>query len=321
MSQVTPLENDIFLLDTGFQRPQMAACYALKNSQDRWAVVETGTKDTVPKLLAFFQDQDVALEQVDYVIVTHVHLDHAGGAGLLMQSLPNARLLVHEKGARHMIAPAKLQAGATAVYGEEEFTKTYGDLIPVDEGRVDIMADGQELNWGNRILTFIDTPGHANHHFCIFDSQSRGIFTGDTFGLAYKELVTANGPFIFPTTTPVQFDPEALKASIQRLMGLEPEVMFLTHFGDIYEPQHLALSLCDQVDELVQLAHKYQGLEESLQVDGMYRELMALLLKKLQKHGCERPLSEQKAILDSDVLLNSKGLFVYNQRQATQNTA
>jgi len=321
MSQVTPLENDIFLLDTGFQRPQMAACYALKNSQDRWAVVETGTKDTVPKLLAFFQDQGVALEQVDYVIVTHVHLDHAGGAGLLMQSLPNARLLVHEKGARHMIAPAKLQAGATAVYGEEEFTKTYGDLIPVDEGRVDIMADGQELNWGNRILTFIDTPGHANHHFCIFDSQSRGIFTGDTFGLAYKELVTANGPFIFPTTTPVQFNPEALKASIQRLMGLEPEVMFLTHFGDVYEPHHLALSLCDQVDELVQLAHKYQGLEESLQVDGMYRELMALLLKKLQKHGCERPLSEQKAILDSDVLLNAKGLFVYNQRQATQNTA
>ncbi|EAT11129.1 MBL fold metallo-hydrolase [Bermanella marisrubri] len=308
------LPGKVYCLDTGFQRKQMAACYAIE-SEGRWAIIETGTNDTVPLILAFLEQQAVSPEQVDFIIITHVHLDHAGGVGKLMESLGHAQLLVHEKGARHMIDPSKLQQGATAVYGEQEFQRTYGELLPVDERRVTVMKDNSDVILGLRRLHFIDTPGHADHHFCIFDEQTQGWFTGDTFGLAYKELDHNGKPFIIPTTTPVQFDPDKLKRSIQRLISYDPEVMYLTHFGEVHEPEKLSHQLFDQIDELVQIAQKYADLEESLQVEGIYRELMALLLRKLEHHGSGLSVEEQKKVLHSDVLLNAKGLFVYNKRQ------
>lgn len=309
------LPGGVYCLDTGFQRSQMAACYAIE-SDGRWAIIEAGTKDTVPIILSFLEEQGVAAEQVDFIIITHVHLDHAGGVGRLMEALGHAQLLVHEKGARHMIDPSKLQQGATAVYGEEEFQRTYGELLPVDERRVTVMKDDSDISLGQRRLHFIDTPGHADHHFCIYDEQTKGWFTGDTFGLAYKELDYDGKPFIIPTTTPVQFDPDKLKHSIQRLISNDPEVMYLTHFGEVSSPKKLAAQLLDQIDELVQISHKYADLDENMQVEGIYRELMALLLRKLEHHGSQLSLEEQKTILHTDVLLNAKGLYVYNKRRA-----
>lgn len=177
----TDLGNGITLIDTAFQRPQMAACYLMEQDNEV-AIIETGTKDTVPLIFDVLTQKKIAASQVKYVIVTHVHLDHAGGAGRLMDALPHATLIVHPKGQRHMVDPSKLQAGATAVYGEEEFNKTYGDLIAIAENRTHATKDGEILKLGGRALTFIDTPGHARHHFCVYDELSKGIFTGDTFG-------------------------------------------------------------------------------------------------------------------------------------------
>lgn len=304
----------IQLIDTAFQRPDMAACYVVKQG-DEVMVVETGTKDTVPLILAYLEQQNIALEQVKYVAVTHVHLDHAGGAGLLMQSLPQAKLVVHPQGARHMVDPAKLQAGATAVYGESEFNKTYGELLPIDESRILIADDEFKINMAGRTLTFVDTPGHARHHFCIYDDISNGFFTGDTFGLAYQELTTDKGPYLFPTTTPVQFDPEALKNSIKRMISFKPDRMFLTHYGMIEQPEALSVKLLQQVDILVAMAIKYKALDSKERVPAIQKELMEYLLAGLIPHGCQLSEDQQREVLHSDVLLNAQGLDVWLSRQ------
>jgi glyoxylase-like metal-dependent hydrolase (beta-lactamase superfamily II) len=303
--------HHITRIDTGMVHEGLAACYLLQADQ-ACAIIETGTHNTVPVILALLKARGIELSQVKYVIPTHVHLDHAGGVGGLMAALPEATLLVHPRGARHMIDPAKLKAGATAVYGEEQFAEIYGDIIPVDERRVRTMDDGDEASVGDRKLVFIDTPGHARHHFCVYDPASRGIFTGDTFGLSYPPLTTVSGPFICPTTTPVQFDPPALKASIRTLLALKPERIYLTHYGMVENPQPLGERLLTMVDDYVALAETVVVTSDG---DGQEQALMTAMREYLfrcaRKHGCEVSDEQLDAVLGLDIQLNSQGLAVW----------
>ena len=242
-------EHGIVAIDSGQVRPQMAACYLLE-TDTAVAVVETGNNHSTGRILSVLANRGRQPEEVSHVIVTHVHLDHAGGTGSLMQELPNATLVVHPRGARHMVDPSRLEASARAVYGDEEYEKQHGALIGVPEERVRIMEDGGELQIGARTLRFMDTPGHARHHFCVWDETSRGWFSGDTFGISYRELDTQAGPFIFPTTTPIQFDPPALISSIDRMMEKSPCNMYLTHFGRVQEAERLAEDMRRAVREI-----------------------------------------------------------------------
>lgn len=307
------LSHGITLIDTGFHRPAMAACYLLQEG-DKAVVIETGTVHTVPIILDLLRERNISKEQVAYVIPTHVHLDHAGGVGALMQELPEAKLVVHPRGARHMIDPTKLQAGATEVYGEEIYNKMYGDLIPVAEQRVIEAGEGFSLNLQGRVLRFLDTPGHARHHFCIYDEQSRGVFSGDTFGIAYQEFTNEHGPFIFPTSTPVQFDPEAMKQSIQRLMDLQPQRFYLTHYGMVESPRPLADSLLQQIDDYVDIARHCAGsnnIEQALQ-----ERLMAYVLERLALHASALEENYCKELLMTDITLNAQGLAIWLQKNA-----
>ena len=177
----------------------------------------------MPRLLAALEAHGLDRDAVDYVIPTHVHLDHAGGAGLLMQELPKAKLVIHPRGARHMIDPSVLMEGVRAVYGKEVAARDYGELVPVPAERVVTTSDGMVIELGGRPLRFMDTPGHARHHHCIWDEASRGWFTGDTFGIVYPELAL-RGPYIVPATAPVQFDQQALHESVARLLASEADV-------------------------------------------------------------------------------------------------
>lgn len=308
--------HHITRIDTAMVHEGLAACYLLQADQ-ACAIIETGTHNTVPVILALLEARGIELSQVKYVIPTHVHLDHAGGVGGLMAALPEATLLVHPRGARHMINPAKLKAGATAVYGEAQFAEIYGDIIPVDEQRVRTMDDGDEATVGDRKLVFIDTPGHARHHFCVYDPASRGIFTGDTFGLSYPPLTTANGPFICPTTTPVQFDPPALKASIRTLLALKPERIYLTHYGMVENPQPLGERLLAMVDDYVALAEAVVVTSDG---DGQEQVLMTAMREYLfrcaREHGCEMSDEQLDAVLGLDIQLNSQGLAVWLQSRS-----
>ncbi|MBA55029.1 MAG: MBL fold metallo-hydrolase [Pseudomonadales bacterium] len=301
-------------IDSGMIRPGLAALYLLE-SNGECALVETGTHNSIPAIMKLLEQRGIEVGQVRYVIPTHVHLDHAGGVGGLMQVLPNATLLVHPKGARHMIDPAKLKAGAMAVYGEAYFAEIYGDVIAVDSQRVEQMQDGDTVLLGARTLTFYDTPGHARHHFCIHDSLSSGIFTGDTFGLAYPALATENGPFIIPTTTPVQFDPDALKHSIDRLLALKPQRMFLTHYGMVEQPEPLRQSLLAQIDDYLGIVERAKQQPVDQQESYLIAQLTEYTFKRARDHGCRLAQAQLQSVLGMDMQLNGQGLAVWMQSQ------
>lgn len=300
-------------IDTAMVHEELAACYLLE-AEGECAIIETGTHNTVPIILALLDEKGIQRDAVKYVIPTHVHLDHAGGVGGLMAALPSATLLVHPRGARHMIDPSKLKAGATAVYGEKMFAEIYGDVIPVSADRVRTMEDGDTVMLADRELRFIDTPGHARHHFCVYDPLSKGIFTGDTFGLSYPALTTDKGPFIMPTTTPVQFEPEALKASIQRLLDLRPERIYLTHYDMVEDPQSLGERLIPMVDDYVALAKQVaeHGAQEDFQAS-LETAMGNYLFGKAREHGVTVDDDTLSAILGMDIRLNSQGLAVWLQ--------
>jgi glyoxylase-like metal-dependent hydrolase (beta-lactamase superfamily II) len=305
--------HGIHAIDTGFIRPRFDASHLIVEG-GRAAFVDVGTNHSIPRLLAALERLGLARDAVDYVILTHVHLDHAGGAGLLMQSLPQAKLVVHPRGARHMIDPSKLIAGATAVYGEEEMQRSYGTLVPVPAERVIEAPDEFGLSLGGRPLRFLDTPGHARHHFCVWDEASRSFFTGDTFGLAYPELAGARGPFLIPTTTPVQFEPEALHASIDRLMAFRPEAMFLTHYSRVTGLEPLAGSLHEQIDAQVAL-----GRGAAARADrGAYLRAAIADQFRARAADLECPLGGAAfdALLALDVELNAQGLEIWLDKQA-----
>jgi len=306
--------HGIHTIDTGFVRTHFDAAYLIVEN-GHGAFIDCGTNYSVPRMLAALDNAGLQPEQVDWLILTHVHLDHAGGTGELMAKLPNAQLVAHPRGARHMVDPSMLWAGASAVYGEETMQREYGRLRPVPAERVIESADGYVVDLQGRPLLCLETPGHAKHHQALYDERARVCFTGDTFGLSYRELDTAAGPFILPTTTPVQFDPAALHASINRLLALKPEAMYLTHYGRVETVSKLAEDLHEQIDAMVAIA---QGLKEAPERHEAMKDALArLYLERAHLHGWQGSHDELLVLLGMDVELNAQGLGVWlDQRKA-----
>ena len=306
------LPHGIHVIDTGFHRPNFDAAYLIVEG-GRGAFVDTGTNHAVPRLLDAVRAVGLTPSDIDWLIVTHVHLDHAGGAGLLMQSLPNARLVVHANGARHMIEPDALYEGARAVYGDAEMERSYGRLVPVAAGRVRATHDGMDLSLAGRRLHFIDTPGHARHHHCIWDERSRGVFTGDTFGLSYREFDVEGRAWLLPTSTPVQFEPEPLKASVRRMLGIAPAWLYLTHFGRVGEVPRLGEMMLAQIDEMAALAQRCAR-DGDARHQRLRDGLAALALQHVRAHGCRLADAEVLELLAMDLELNAQGLAIWLDR-------
>ena len=305
---IEALGQGIYAIDTGFQRPRFDAAYLLVED-GRAAFIDTGTNHAVPRLLAALDALKLPRSAVDWVIPTHVHLDHAGGAGLLLQSLPEARLLVHPRGLRHMIDPSALYQGAMALYGEAEMQRSYGQLQAIPASRAQASTDSMTVMLADRPLLLIDTPGHARHHHCIWDARSRAWFSGDTFGLSYGEFKGENGALIMPISTPTQFDPAALHASVQRMLSFAPQAMYLTHYGRVDRPEELAISLLEQVDQMVALGLQLRQSEDRL--NRLKQGLQQMTLQRVQAHGCTLPVERQLELLTFDIELNAIGLGIW----------
>ncbi len=304
--------HGIHIIDTGFVRPRLDAAY-LVVERGRGAFIDTGTSFALPRLLGAIDAAGLQRDAIDYVIVTHVHLDHAGGAGVLMRELPRAKLVVHPRGARHMIDPSALLEGARGVYGAEEVARSYGEVPGVPAERVVQTADGMTIELAGRPLLFIDTPGHARHHHCIWDAASRSWFTGDTFGMSYPEFDTGGRQWPLPTTTPVQFEPAALRASIERLLSFEPERVYVTHFGAMREPRRMAAELLLQVDAMVEIALRHRDTPH--RSDAMKREFALLYEGRVRAHGCALPAARVAELLALDVGLNVAGVEIWLDRE------
>jgi glyoxylase-like metal-dependent hydrolase (beta-lactamase superfamily II) len=309
--RLTKFADGITAVDTEYVRPQMDASHVVI-ADGRAAIVDTGPNTAVPLILAALEELCVARDAVQWLFLTHVHLDHAGGAGQLMRELPNATCVVHPRGAPHMIDPGKLIAASRTVYGDALYSELYGDILPIAKDRVVITQDGQRFDLPGRTFECVHTPGHAMHHQAIVDHATTSIFTGDTFGISYREFDTAKGAWIMPTTTPTQFDPGQLKASIVRLMRFRPRKIYLTHYSEVGECARLANDMVDSIDAFVIAARK-SGLDEKR----MKFELRALAHDSLRDHGCTLSSERIDEILGKDFELNAAGLAAWLKREGT----
>ena len=301
----TDLAYGITAIDTEYVRPLLDASHLVIES-GRAAFVDTGVNASVELLLSALAQKDLDPADVDYVFLTHVHLDHAGGAGLLMRELPNARAVLHPRGARHMVDPSRLVAGAEAVYGKESVAEMYGRLVPIGAERVVEAADGQAFSLAGRTLRCLHTEGHARHHYCLADPASEGVFTGDSFGISYRELDTAAGEFIFPTTTPVQFDPAEAHKAVDRIMGLAPERLYLTHYSLVTDLPRLADDMHARLEDFVAIATRRAN--DAERGAAIRADMFSCLAERLAAHGYTGGDERLHALLDKDVALNTMGL-------------
>ena len=312
---MTTVHHDIHVIDTGFVRPRLDAAYLLVE-KGRGAFIDCGVNHSVPRLMGALGAAGLSAADVDWLILTHVHLDHAGGAGELMRHLPHARLVVHPRGARHMIDPSRLWAGATAVYGETEMQRSYGRLVPVPAERVIEAPEGHEVDLAGRRLVCLDTPGHARHHNAIHDPASGCVFTGDAFGVSYREFDTGQGQFIVPATSPVEFDPEAMHRSIDRVLALQPVAIYPTHFGRIAPPAALARELHAQIDAMVAIALTASHWVRAGRHAALRTGLRQLYASRAARHGWRGADDELDRLLAIDIELNAQGLAVWLDQRA-----
>lgn len=298
----------ITCLDADYVAPG-TACFYLLESAGEYAVVETGTSRSLDNLEVLLEERAIDPDRIRYVIPTHVHLDHAGGAGAMMAAFAGAQLLVHPRGARHMIDPAWLVDAAKAVYGEELFGALYGEVLPVPASRVREMADGDTVELGGRALEFRHTEGHARHHLCVWDERSRGWFCGDMFGVCYRGLRLPAGDFLLPSTTPTQFDPDAYAGSLALLESYAPQRLYLTHFGALAFSAAKRRLLAEQVETYRDLAlgagDDAAALEELLMRDA---------LQRLRAFDPALDETAMRDLLRFDMQLNAQGLVHWREQ-------
>ena len=296
--------NGITCIDTGYLRPGFAAAYLLVEAREA-LFIESGPSHAVPVLLATLAHKGLPPESLRGVLVTHVHLDHAGGAAKLLEHLPAAKLRVHPRGLRHLLDPRKLQAGAEAVYGPARFQSLLGGIQPADPQRTEATADQEIIDLQGRPLTILHTPGHALHHQCIWDPSSGGLFTGDAFGISYPVFEQGEERLLFPATTPVQFDLAASHQTLDRLAALSPKWLFLTHFGRIPFNNQLTDRLHTLLDQFAALADIHGEQQEPAPLS---EALHQLLYQELSQRASPPSESLCRDWLAMDCTLNAQGL-------------
>ena len=306
MLELLRYDHGIYAFDSGYIRPQLAAIHLIVE-HGRVALVDTASNACLPRALEALQALGLSPTSVDYVFLTHVHLDHAGGAGAMMQAFPEARLVVHPRGAPHMADPAKLFAAVQAVYGADEAHRLYGELLPVPADRIVAVGDGYRFDLAGRTLTCLETPGHARHHLCLLDPRSGCLFTGDIFGLSFRELDVDGRPSVIPTTSPTQFDPAVMHASVDRILACQPAALYLTHFSRVTDIPRLGDDLHRLIDAHLAVAERERatGPERGARI---LAGLWALMDAEAERQGWRLDPEQRREVLGMDIELNAQGL-------------
>src|SRR5256712_11283396 len=273
MARIERIADDLVVIDVHYnQTPQVIGSYLLLG--ERPALIETGPTSTVETLLAGVREAGVEPSALRAVAVTHIHLDHAGGAGTLAQRFPELEVYVHPVGAPHLIDPARLVASATRLYGDA-LHRLFGDVAPVPEQQVKVLNDGDRVLLGSRRLVALDTPGHASHHHAFWDPSSAGLFTGDMAGVALRGL-----RYVRALTLPPQLDIRAWEQSLAKLRALHPKRVLLTHYG----PHTWVTDLLAQLEESLynNLSIEREGLAAGESEDAITRRVRTETLREIE---------------------------------------
>jgi len=311
MNPIEPLDHNIHLVPLiPNDRPNRISGYLIRGPRN--VLVETGSSPSNPVIQSALNSLSMAPEQIDAIVVTHIHLDHAGGAGKLMQQCPNAKLLVHPNGKKHLCQPQRLIEGARKVYGTE-FETLFSPILPVPEDRIVPVTTGDRFELGDgREIRFFEAFGHARHHIIAFDNQSRGIFSGDIAGVFQDRIQKKSGRVIcFPNTAPTQFDPAEMKASYDLMMGLKPETLYFSHFGRVGSAIAVLEAAKAWIPFFSEECVKYYRQHPSQEKLAAY--LQQRMLDSIIREGVS-PDSIDQALLAFDNGLNAQGIIAYVQR-------
>ncbi|MEI6386123.1 MAG: MBL fold metallo-hydrolase [Spirochaetota bacterium] len=297
-AQGLKLDHSPRIIDCMYQRPRVAAAF-LREEGGELAFVEANTARALPLLLGALAESGHHPEEVRYLIVTHAHLDHAGGAFALMEACPNATLVAHPRAARHLVDPAKLEAGTRRVYGDEVFEALYGELRPVPAERVITPEDGASIPFGSGKLLIMHTRGHAKHHLAVLDPLADAVYTGDAFGLFYPEL-QERGLFIFPSSSPTDFEGAEALAAVDRIAAAGAGRVMLSHFGELREIAAARVQLRRHLEASIEIAGQARSLPEVAR--------QPFILGKLRLYYDDALAIAKDGFLDKDLELNADGL-------------
>jgi len=286
-------------------RDRSTAAYLLHDEET--TIVETGPTTSVEAVTEGLASLGVGPSDLANIVLTHIHLDHAGGVGRLAVAFPRATIWVHERGAPHLADPAKLVASATRVYGEERMAEWFGTVEAVGQDRLKAIQDGERIRLRSRDLEVLYTPGHASHHVALVDSESGAVLTGDALGIHVPDL-----PVLRPATPPPEFDLELALDSIERIRSRATSVLLFAHFGPIHDIDRT----CDLAERRVR--SWAEAVREALETTDDLDEIAERLIRESARDietGSEAELDldalEERLQLLSSIRMNAMGLMRY----------
>lgn len=302
---VLEVATGITAIDTFYAgRERYTAAYLLEAREP--ALVETGPTTSLDHVVAGLERLGIGPAELAHVVVTHIHLDHAGGVGALAERFPHSTVWVHERGARHLADPTRLVASATRIYGDA-MAELFGPVLPVPAQRIRSLADGDVVDLGDRTLRAVDTPGHAGHHHALLDSGTGAVFTGDALGIHPMDL-----PVLRPATPPPEYDLELALASIERIRSLAGEVLLFSHFGPVREVDRI----CDLAASRFRAWTEAVGreMERTEDLDEIVAALEAEVRRDVET-GSEADLDLGRLETLSSVRMNAMGIVRYWRRR------
>ena len=276
---------------------------------DEPALVETGPTTSVPAVLNGLSALGIGAADLAHIIVTHIHLDHAGGAGALAPHFPGATVWVHERGAPHLADPGKLVASAARIYGEEALREMFGPVEPIPRERLRSLTDGDTVPLGDRAIEAIYTPGHASHHVCLLDDATQSIFVGDALGVFLPDV-----RILRPATPPPEFDLELAVESIERVAERRPSRLLFSHFGPTEEVTDICRLATQRIKGWAEIV------EEALTETQDVVEVVRILRERTAEEMGPAAGTEYEAVQDryevlSSYEMNALGLMRYLKKR------
>jgi glyoxylase-like metal-dependent hydrolase (beta-lactamase superfamily II) len=303
---VFEVARGITAIDTFYGgRERYTAAYLVEAREP--AIVETGPTPSVEHVAAGLERLGVGRDDLAHVVVTHIHLDHAGGVGAITGRYPRATVWVHERGARHLAEPARLVASATSIYGPERMAQLFGSVTPVPAQRIRSLADGDAVDLGDRSLVATATPGHAKHQVALLDSDTGAVFTGDALGIHPPDV-----PVLRPATPPPDYDLELAVDSIERIRALAGETLLFSHFGPVLEVDRICDLAVRRFREWTETVRR--AMERTDDLDEIVSVLEAESRRDLET-GAQAKLDLDRLELLSSVRMNAMGIVEYWRRR------